>query len=150
MPSCDSQSISVNLGSDFYGCDASPFPFPLATATLFFGRCFLDDFCPSGDAKVNSFIRDKFRLELDVEDDVGLEDCFALRRTGVPGDVALRAFFFFAVDAADVIDDCGDGDFLRVGDDCPTMDDFRERRLGVAFGDADELLLPVLPMVYEY
>ena len=94
-------------------------------------------------------MRDKFRLELDVEDDVGLEVCVALRRTGVPGDVALRTFFFFAVDAADVIDDCRDGRFLRDGDDCPTLDDFPERRLGVAFGDAEECLLPVFPMVYE-
>ena len=139
----------MNLGRDFDRIDASPFPFPLATATLFFGRCFFDDFLSSGDTNAGSFIRDKFRLELDVEDDVGLEDCFALRRTGVPGDVALRAFFFFAVDAADVIDDCGDGDFLRAGDDCPTLDDFPDRRFGAAFDDADELLLPVLPMVYK-
>ena len=145
MPSGDSQSISVNLGSDFGGGDASTFPFPLATATLFFGRCFLDDFCFSGDTKVGSLIRDKFRLELGVKDAVGFEDCFALPRARTAGDVGLG--IFFALDAAVAGDDCEDGDFLRDGDDGPALSDLPERRFGAALGDADGFIFPVLPMI---
>ena len=96
---------------------------------------------------MSSFIRDKFRLELGVKDEVGFEDCFALPRTGATGDVGLRVFF--ALDAAVVGDDCEDGDFLRDGDVGPTLSDLPERRFGAALGDADGFIFPVLPMINQ-
>ena len=107
----------MNFGSFADGDDASPFPLPLETATAFVGRGFLDDFFPSGDAKVNSLIRDKVRLELDVDDELGVvEDCFAFRRVGVAGSVDLRVFVVFRASAV-TDDDCDDDGFLRAGDD---------------------------------
>ena len=107
----------MNLGSFVDGDDASPFPLPLGTATVFVGRCFLDDFFPSGDAKVKSLIRDKVRLELDVDDELGVvEDCFVFRRVGVVGGADLRVFVVFLKSAV-TDDDCGDDGFLRAGDD---------------------------------
>ena len=107
----------MNLGSFADGDDASPFPLPPGTATAFVGRCFLDDFFPSGDAKVKSLIRDKVRLELDVDDELGVVgDCFAVRRVGVAGSVDLRVFVAFR-ESAVTDDDCDDDGFLRADDD---------------------------------
>ena len=107
----------MNLGSFADGDDASPFPLPPGTATAFVGRCFLDDFFSSGDAKVNALIRDKVRLELDVDDELGVvEVCLAFRRVGVAGGVDLRVFVVFLKSAV-TDDDCGDDGFLRAGDD---------------------------------
>ena len=149
IPCFETQSISVNLGSFVDGDDASPFPLPLGTATVFVGRCFLDDFFPSGDAKVKSLIRDKVRLELDVDDELGVvEDCFVFRRVGVVGSADLRVFVVFLKSAV-TDDDCGDDGFLRAGDDWPT-EDLPRRRVDAAFGDADfDFIFFVFPMMYE-
>ena len=139
----------MNFGSFADGDDVSPFPLPLGTPTAFVCRCFLDDFFPSGDAKVNSLIRDKVRLELDVDDELGVdEDCFAFRRVGVAGSVGLRVFVVFRASAVKD-DDCDDDGFLRAGDRGPT-ESLPWRRVDADFGDADfDLILSVFPMMYE-
>ena len=139
----------MNFVSFADGDDASPFPLPLGTPTAFVGRCFLDDFFPSGDAKVNSFICDKLRLELDVDDEFGVvEDCFAFQQVRVAGSVGLSVFVVFS--ASDVKDDdCDDDGFLRAGDDWST-EDLPRRRIDADLGDADfDLIFPVFAMMYE-
>ena len=149
IPCFETQSISVNLGSCTDGDDVSPFPLPLETATAFVGRGFLDDFFPSGDAKVNSLIRDKVRLELDVDDELGVvEVCLAFRRVGVAGGVDLRVFVVFRRSSV-TDDDCDDDGFLRASDDWP-IEDLPWRRVDTAFGDAGfDFIFFVFPMMYE-
>ena len=139
----------MNLGNFTDGDDVSPFPPSLETATAFVGRGFLDDFFPSGDAKVNSLIRDKVRLELDVDDELGVvEVCLAFRQVGVAGGVDLRVFVVFRRSAV-TDDDCDNNGFLRAGDDWPT-EDLPWRRVDADFGDAYfDFIFSLFPMMYE-